>query len=76
MIMPDYSLICTECEEKFSFFGTWKERQKVVCPKCGSSKIEQVFSAEGRVGLRQIHKTKEQSCPMSQGAGCAGCKFR
>ena len=72
--MPDYSLICKGCHEKFSFFGSWEKRKVAVCPKCGSSDIEQEYTAEGKVGLRQIKK--EQGCPMSQGLGCAGCKHQ
>lgn len=72
--MPDYKLKCNKCGHGFSFFGSWEKRLKEVCPKCGSEKLEQDYTATGSVGIRQIGKTKE--CPMSEGRGCAGCKHR
>ncbi len=45
--MPLYEYLCLACDETFSKVLTINEHEneKVVCPHCGSDKIEQEFSA-------------------------------
>jgi putative FmdB family regulatory protein len=46
--MPVYDYRCTKCGEKFevrrSFLDGVKDRDRVLCPKCGSSDVERVYS--------------------------------
>ncbi len=72
--MPDYSLKCKICGNKFSFFGSWEKRKLTTCPCCGSDELEQEYKAEGNVGVRQLKNIRE--CPMSGGVGCPGCSHR
>ena len=45
--MPQYVYQCLACREKFSVILTIAERekQKVKCPKCDSTKVEQQWAA-------------------------------
>jgi putative FmdB family regulatory protein len=45
--MPHYEYLCTACNERFETVQTidQHEQQKIACPKCGSTKVEQTFSA-------------------------------
>ncbi len=45
--MPEYEYICKECHKKFTKTLTLNEHDhnKITCPKCGSKKVEQQFSA-------------------------------
>jgi len=46
--MPVYEYKCPKCGEKFevrrSIFASFKEKERTVCPKCGSPDIERVYS--------------------------------
>jgi putative FmdB family regulatory protein len=45
--MPQYEYLCTSCDKKFSTVLTLAEHQenKVRCPKCGGTKVEQQWAA-------------------------------
>ena len=45
--MPQYKFLCRACKEEFSKILTISEsrRVKMVCPKCGSKKVEQRWAA-------------------------------
>ncbi len=45
--MPHYEFRCTACEKKFSLALTFAEheKQKIKCPKCGSTEVEQEWAA-------------------------------
>jgi len=46
--MPVYDYRCTKCGEKFelrrSIFDSIKDKDKAVCPRCGSTDLERVYS--------------------------------
>jgi putative FmdB family regulatory protein len=44
--MPQYDFVCQDCKKPFSKILTVAEydKGKIVCPKCGSRKIEQQVS--------------------------------
>ena len=44
--MPEYEFLCTACKKTFSTTLTLAEYEKgkIVCPKCGSRKINQRVS--------------------------------
>jgi putative FmdB family regulatory protein len=45
--MPHYEYLCLECNKKFSLVLTLAEHEKnkIKCPKCGSTKTEQQWAA-------------------------------
>lgn len=45
--MPTYDFRCGSCRKRFTLSLTLaqRERGRIKCPKCGSSKAEPVFSA-------------------------------
>ncbi len=45
--MPTYDFRCTGCNKKFSLTMaiSERERKRIKCPKCASTKIEPVFSS-------------------------------
>jgi putative FmdB family regulatory protein len=45
--MPTYEYLCLACHKTFSKILTLAEagKQKIICPHCQSSKVEQRFSA-------------------------------
>ncbi len=45
--MPEYEFFCTACKETFSTTLTLVEYEKgkIVCPKCGSRKLNQRVTA-------------------------------
>ena len=45
--MPQYEFFCTACKKIFSklFSIAEYEKGKIVCPKCGSRKVEQRLSS-------------------------------
>ncbi|MGQ9818220.1 MAG: FmdB family zinc ribbon protein [bacterium] len=46
--MPIYEYLCSNCGERIEVKATIAEKEKgikVICPKCGSDKILQVFSS-------------------------------
>lgn len=44
--MPEYEYSCKECHKKFSVVLTvdQHDHKRIVCPKCGSKKVEQQFT--------------------------------
>ncbi|MHB9095328.1 MAG: FmdB family zinc ribbon protein [Eubacteriales bacterium] len=42
--MPAYDFKCKSCEDKFTVRISISERDRVKCPKCGSSIVQQVFT--------------------------------
>lgn len=45
--MPQYEYECLACKKKFTATMTLAEHEKgkVKCPKCGSSRVEQLWAA-------------------------------
>ncbi len=45
--MPTYDFRCGGCRKKYTLTMsiTDRDRKRIKCPKCGSSKAEQVFSS-------------------------------
>ena len=49
--MPIYEFYCSGCNTVFNFFSkTVNTRKKPVCPGCGKSKLEKMFSAFAMTG--------------------------
>ena len=45
--MPQYEFVCQACKKNFGIILTLAEREKnrIKCPKCGSTKVEQKWAA-------------------------------
>lgn len=45
--MPTYDFRCSDCRKKFSLAMSIseRERKRIKCPKCGSQRLETVFSS-------------------------------
>lgn len=44
IVMPTYDFQCEKCEHKFSVFTSIAQKDKVVCPKCQSKEVKQLFT--------------------------------
>lgn len=42
--MPIYEFACKQCEKRFEELISVFREQKIVCPECGSRKVERLFS--------------------------------
>ena len=63
---------CSDCGEKFFEIVSIANRDKVVCPKCSSNHVKQVF--EGKCNSTGSGKGGG-GCSSSGGCGgCTGCK--
>lgn len=45
--MPTYSFVCKDCKKTFTQMMTLDQHKKnrIVCPKCKSKKVEQTYAA-------------------------------
>ncbi len=41
--MPAYDMRCKDCQHEFTVHVSWKDKDKVTCPKCDGSNIKQLF---------------------------------
>lgn len=69
--MPFYDLKCS-CGEVFNVMASMSDREngKIKCPKCGSDKLEAVFS---NVNIVRSHKSGANECPNAHICGSGGC---
>ena len=69
--MPFYDLRCS-CGEEFNVMASMSDREnkRIKCPKCGSDKLEAVFS---KVNIVQSRKSGGNECPNAHKCGSAGC---
>lgn len=67
--MPFYDLKCA-CGEVFNVMASMSDREnkRIKCPKCGSDKLEAVFS---KVNIIQSRKDGAGECPNAR--QCGGC---
>ena len=58
--MPVYEYRCTKCETEFEIFKLDNEKNKVICPECGSSFVKKLISNLGflRHPLQTISKSE------------------
>ncbi len=72
--MPIYEFNCNDCEHPFEEL-VFSRSEKVVCPKCGSAKVERalsVFSHSSGGSYRSSAGSGCDSCAKSSCAGCGG----
>ena len=72
--MPFYDLRCS-CGEEFNVMASMSDREnkRIKCPKCGSDKLEAVFS---NVNIVQSRKSGANECPNVHKCGSGGCCMR
>lgn len=65
--MPKYTFICQKCCREFTVQTVWTEKEKVVCPDCGSSEKIQQYKPVGIIGGAAGCQTLSfgESCPIS-----------
>lgn len=65
--MPIYEFNCKPCKDKFELLISSSKIPDARCPKCGSAKVERIFSTffSGSSG--------GASHSSSHGSNCAGC---
>ena len=72
--MPTYEYVCIECEERMEVWASISEKEKglkVICPKCGSKKMVQVFGSFAVMGSSS-DKNNPPICGPQAGPGCCG----
>lgn len=47
--MPTYDFQCRQCSHKFTAMMSIQEKEKAICPKCGSKDVNQLFTGFGLV---------------------------
>jgi putative FmdB family regulatory protein len=72
--MPTYEYVCIDCGEKIEVQASISEKEKglkVVCSKCGSSKVARVF---GSFNIFNFQKggSMPPACGPNAGSGCCG----
>lgn len=64
--MPIYEYRCTECGEEFEkFVRSMTAKEEIVCPACGSSKVEKKISLFGS------RSAGESAFGVSAASGCS-----
>lgn len=61
---------CKKCGEKFTELVKASNRDKVVCPKCSSNEVQQLF--EGKCNTVGASCGKS-TCSSGSCGGCSGC---
>lgn len=69
--MPRYEFECNKCQEKFEIFLSIidKKSAKIVCPKCKSEDISQIYSG---ININTKYSAKTGSNGCCGGSGCCG----
>ena len=55
---------CKDCNEKFFEIVNFADKDKVICPKCGSKNIKQVFEGSSSFG-----SSSRKGSPIIRGGG-------
>lgn len=69
--MPFYDLKCS-CGVEFNIMASMSDREnkQIRCPKCGSDKLEAIFS---NINIMQSKKSGSNECPNSHRCGGNCC---
>ncbi len=65
--MPWYVFRCQQCGEEFTTLAAWNRKVEVVCPRCGSSRLEEL--------LNQYRTSAAGGSPTGSGGGCGSSSF-
>jgi len=76
--MPIYEFECRLCKKKFdALIGQGRKVSDIKCPKCGSGKLDKLFSAFGFKGSpegKTVTSAAPSGCSSCQASSCDGCK--
>ena len=71
--MPLYEYKCKKCDVSFEILQ--RNKEKAVCPTCGSSSLEKLFSVFAKgASVASASSSAPASAPGSCGTGCCGMK--
>ncbi len=70
--MPIYEFNCQKCQEAFEEL-VLSRSEKVVCPKCGSTKIERALSVFSHASGGSFRSSQGSACGGCAKSSCAGC---
>lgn len=71
--MPIYEYACLDCQEKVEIIMSFSEKErgvKPLCPKCGGTKMAQVFGSFAVRGTSRSPNINFGGCDPSAGPGC------
>lgn len=63
--MPTYDFRCQDCKEAFTVSIPVNDKNKVTCPKCGSSSIVQSFAGVSVFTSKDCSEPKVKGRPFS-----------
>ena len=75
--MPIFEFQCVKCDREFEkLVLSAREADKIACPECGSTEVEQLFSSfNGRSrGGDGNTRSLSSGCSSCSASSCAGCK--
>jgi putative FmdB family regulatory protein len=70
--MPIYEFICTDCEQPFEEL-VLSSSAEVVCPSCGSDKLERAMSTFSYSSGGKYSSSKGSGCDDCSKGSCSGC---
>jgi putative FmdB family regulatory protein len=77
--LPLFEYKCGKCENKFETL-VLNSDEKTSCPKCGSAKLEKLFSSFGFKSAYSIPVSSTSEVSASTGCGCTpincGCSIK
>ncbi|MEN9978930.1 MAG: zinc ribbon domain-containing protein [candidate division WOR-3 bacterium] len=72
--MPIREFICCSCGHQFEeLILSARDEKNLVCPKCGSHKLNRCFSVFGVSGAEKKVKTTGSSCSHCSSHNCSSC---
>jgi putative FmdB family regulatory protein len=74
--MPIFEYTCKQCKQQFEELVFGQDDEGVVCPGCGSAKVERLMSCcRSKVGggRESDAPAAKAASPAPSGGGCAGC---
>jgi len=70
--MPIFDFACQDCGKKFDLMISNRDKDKVTCPECGSSKVKQLlslFNTTSSGGSKTEMPSCSAGCPSAAGGG-------
>lgn len=69
--MPIFDFYCQDCGNKFDLMISNRDKDKVKCPECGSSKVRQLLSLFNTSSgeSKMVQPSCGAGCPTAAGGG-------
>jgi putative FmdB family regulatory protein len=71
--MPIYEFKCIQCHNKFEEIIPVNKKIKIICPSCGSDKIQKCVSTFGISGIDKNISSSSGSCSSCSSDSCKTC---